>query len=118
MKTIDQNLRMNEAGAKAYERQPCALVVAGFHTGRSIVARFFEIATGSRSSVAGAESAEAEQENDEEDEDVKQVKGLLRAAEIFEVDVDCNVRPWQAERPRENRDAAKRWVVCAALVRR
>lgn len=120
VKTIDQNLRLQpQLQSSEDARQACALVIAGFHTGRRIVARFFEIATGSRSGVAdGRGISPQDGDGDEESEEVMQVKGTLRAAQIFEVDVDCNVRSWQAERDGENKDAAKRWVVCAALVRR
>lgn len=111
VKTIDSYLRLeqNQSGTVS-----CALVIAGFHTGRSIVGRFFEIATGSRTgSLTGHEVID-----EEEDEEVRAVKGLLTTAEIFEVDVDCNVRGWLPDRAGESKEQAKRWVVCAALVRK
>lgn len=111
VKAINSYLGTEDRGS---EKVPCALVIAGFHTGRSIVGRFFEIATGSRT---GKRDEETQPDNDEDDE-VKAVKGTLTAAEIFEVDVDCNVRAWVPERPGESKDQAKRWVVCAALIRR
>ncbi|KAK5076974.1 hypothetical protein LTR64_005547 [Lithohypha guttulata] len=121
VKTINSYLREKDED-EDHEGQACALVIAGFHTGRSIVARFFEIATGSRlgsGETAGEQEIRCNDEEEEkEDEDVRQVKGILIAAEIFEIDVDCNVRPWLAERPGESKDHAKRWCVCAALVRR
>ncbi|KAK5082843.1 hypothetical protein LTR05_006724 [Lithohypha guttulata] len=121
VKTINSYLREKDED-EDHEGQACALVIAGFHTGRSIVARFFEIATGSRlgsGETAGEQEIRCnDEEEEEEDEEVRQVKGILIAAEIFEIDVDCNVRPWLAERPGESKDHAKRWCVCAALVRR
>lgn len=122
VKTINSYLHEKDED-EDHEGQACALVIAGFHTGRSIVARFFEIATGSRlggteaGSGQGTKHNAEEEEEQEDDDDVRQVKGILTAAEIFEIDVDCNVRPWLAERPGESKDQAKRWCVCAALVR-
>jgi len=104
---------------------PCALLTAGFHTGRRTVARFVEIATGSKTgkeipvSLDEDNSTDTQDEEaEEEDVEVTEVKGLLRAAEIFEIDVDCNVREWIPERPTENKEETKRWCVCIVLVRR
>lgn len=130
VKTINTYLRQpptTGTAVSAPENVPCALVVAGFHTGRAIVARFFKIATGSGTGQRKISSInrlgddeDGEKEKDEEedvDDDAKEVQGTLHAAEIFEVDVDCNVREWLPERPGESREQAKKWCVCAALVR-
>jgi nicotinamide N-methyltransferase len=74
----------------------CALVVAGFHTGRSVVQDFFDVATG-------------------EDRDKH---APLSLAEIYEIDVDGGRREWQAERADETQAQAKRWVVVGVLKRR
>lgn len=75
-----------------------AIVVAAFHTGRSIVANFFSIAAG-------------------EDTDGRGTKALLSISEIYEIDVDGMRREWQSERPDETRDQAKRWFVVGILKR-
>ena len=112
VKTIDMWLKK--------DNEACALVVAGFHTGRSTVAEFLDVATGRRDGDNEGNEVRAQDNVAEQDEDKERnkVKGTLRAAEIFEVDVDCNLRPWQSERPGESKEQAKRWCVCAALVRR
>ena len=75
-----------------------AIVVAGFHTGRSIVANFFSLAAG-------------------EDTDGRGTKGLLAISEIYEIDVDGMRREWRSERPDETRDQAKRWCVVGVMKR-
>jgi len=90
-----------------------ALVVAGFHTGREVVRQFFETATGEWK----LEEDEEERDDEQDDADLE-VRGRLKAAEIFEVDVDGRRRPWLPVRPGEDKDQAKRWSVCAVLVRR
>jgi len=152
VRTIDSYLRRKEKkdgqqGNERYQRQgqrwderarqtgaeqvPCALVIAGFHTGRSVVADFLEVATGSSSGPSAnpdakidttpntgeipAIEARAEQPHSESTDTMEPP---LRAAELFEVDVDCNVRPWLPERAGETKDATKRWCVVAVLVRR
>lgn len=106
VRTIDQNLKSKEVDGKA-----CALVIAGYHTGRGTVARFFEIATGTMPNEI------LETIDKEEREEIRGVETVLKLAEIFEVDVDRNTRPWQNERREESKDTAKRWVVCAVLER-
>jgi len=157
VKTIDSYLRakQNEAQTQAQESNSdeeekeeegksvsCALVIAGFHTGRSTVARFFKIATGSSSfpptstthththtqvDTPAASAREQTQISDsdkdsdsdeDEEEETSKMRGTLRAAELFEVDVDCNVRPWLPSRAGEDKHAAKRWCVVGVLVRR
>jgi hypothetical protein len=104
----------------------CALVVAGFHTGREVVRSFFEVALGeyeipeSHSGVtkesAGIE-VQGEQPCGGQKSNESDVKGRLLTAEIFEIDVDGLRRPWEAQREGETKDAAKRWCVVAVLVR-
>ncbi len=94
----------------------CALVVAAFHTGRSIVRNFFEVATGEYK-VENLEGRD-EDEDEDVDEEIRAVKGKLRAAEIFEIDTNAVRRPWEPVRPKEDKHMAKRWCVCAVLVRR
>ncbi|KAK5258334.1 hypothetical protein LTR40_008093, partial [Exophiala xenobiotica] len=96
----------------------CALVVAGFHTGRSIVRKFFEVATGDYKVENENQEAQHEVEDEGEDEETRAVKGRLRAAEIFEIDTNGVRRSWEPVRPKEDKHMAKRWCVCAVLVRR
>lgn len=132
VKTVNTYLQQGLASTfeeSGSETVPCALVVACFHTGRRVVAQFFQIATGSKTGIltrgnnasnqfsAHPEEDEEDTEDEDEDADVEAVRGTLRAAEIFEVDVDCNVRGWLPERPGESREQAKRWCVCAVLVK-
>lgn len=117
VKTINDYLKLQDdqkEGEKA-----CALVIAGFHTGRSIVARFVQIATGFKSGMLpdGDRGTEGE-EVVEEDELEKEVKGTLSAEELFEIDVDANVRPWLPVRENESREQAKKWCICVVLARR
>lgn len=76
--------------------QACALVVAGFHTGRKIVADFFK---------QFARLNEMEYTSDE-----------LIIAEIYESDMNGTRRPWQETRTDEGREDAKRWCVIAVIV--
>lgn len=100
----------------APQHQPCALVVAGFHTGRGIVRDFFGIATGEweeqETEDAGREGEE------EEDPELAEVSGRLKVLDMFEIDVDGNKRSWEPRREGETKDQAKRWCVCAVLGRR
>ncbi|OAL35999.1 hypothetical protein AYO20_04660 [Fonsecaea nubica] len=111
--------------------ESCALVVAGFHTGREIVRHFFEVATGDyrlpeeeeeedarENDTRGEDKDKNDQDGDGEAQVAKEVQGRLRAAEIFEIDVNGLRRPWEPLRPGENKDQAKRWCVVAVLVRR
>jgi len=90
----------------------CALVVGAFHTGRSIVRNFFEVATGEY------KVEKLEGQDEDEDEETRAVKGKLRAAEIFEIDTNGVRRPWEPVRPKDDKHVLKRWCVCAVLVRR
>jgi EEF1A N-terminal glycine/lysine methyltransferase len=75
----------------------CALVVAGFHTGRNIVADFFKQFLISK-----------ERDNIAEE---------LSITEIYESDMNGARRPWQESRANESREDAKRWCVVAVVVR-
>lgn len=118
IKTVDMWLRCPGTDSKTGQESststttPCALVVAGFHTGRSVVASFFQLLS------------DAPQTNPEQTQTSASASAsgppppLLSIAEIFEVDADLNRRAWASERPGESRAAAARWCVCAVLVRR
>lgn len=95
------------------QEDACAFVAAGFHTGRAIVREFFDIATGQ-----DMEENEAGEEGDEKDEELLAVQGRLKAADIFEIDTNGVRRTWLPIRPGEDKQQAKRWTVCAVLVRR
>ena len=142
--SISQDSNGQSPQSQGDEDVPCALVVAGFHTGRSIVSDFFGLATEPQSAPApptSCASVTPEQSSsrsppasqDEHDpatintrsldlstltEDERQVCGKLRLAEIFEVDVDLNRREWRAVREGEVKWEAKRWCVVGVLVRR
>ena len=75
----------------------CALVVAGFHTGRDTVVDFFQQFLTSK-----------ERDNIAEE---------LSIAEIYECDMNGERRPWQESRANESREDAKRWCVVAVIVR-
>lgn len=76
----------------------CAIVVAGFHTGRNVVADFFRQFSPSEEMDSAAEE--------------------LEIAEIYEIDMHGVKRPWQETRANEDREASKRWCVVAVVVRR
>jgi EEF1A N-terminal glycine/lysine methyltransferase len=93
----------------------CAIVVAGFHTGRGIVRDFFDVAT----SVGDGQGVGGETETDRTTM-VEAAGGQrlprLKIEEIYEVDVDGQRRDWQKARPGEGKEEAKRWCVVAILV--
>ena len=124
-------------GKKEVSRQQddgvsCALVVAGFHTGRSIVSQFFELATEPQappSAPAAPSSNHQEAPVDPSkvntiplsvsslcDSD-REVCGRLKLAEIYEIDVDGNTRAWAEQREGEGKWEAKRWCVVGVLIR-
>lgn len=128
VKTIDHWLRHDSAPSHATNADvdkdtntlpPCALVIAGFHTGRSTVASFFEIATGANLAAETKEDGnDHAQLNDQRGKNITEDRdGCLSIAQIFEVDVDLNVREWVTEREGENKEQLKKWCVCAVLVR-
>ncbi|ETI23410.1 hypothetical protein G647_05212 [Cladophialophora carrionii CBS 160.54] len=114
VKTIVQYLDESRPGS-------CALVVAGFHTGREIVRHFFEVATGQSAPPSSLEDGSGFKETKSgvtKDTDLDEVRCPLRLAEIFEIDVNGLRRPWEPVRSGEAPDAAKRWCVVAVLVRK
>jgi hypothetical protein len=147
IKTVLKFLPQDKANntSTTHGSEPCALVIAGFHTGRQIVSDFFSLATVPQS---GRESV---QESIRENKDTvsntqtapnvtetpnaatintislppssltadeRALTGRLKLAEIFEIDVDANTRPWQPVRDREGKWEGKRWCVVGVLVRR
>ncbi|KAI1617493.1 hypothetical protein EDD36DRAFT_3099 [Exophiala viscosa] len=95
------------------QENACAFVLAGFHTGRAIVRGFFQIATGE-----WTQEDQAGDEDEDEDEELRAVQGRLKAASIFEIDANGVCRPWLPIRSGEDKQQAKRWTVCAVLVKR
>ena len=97
---------------------PCALVIAGFHTGRGIVRDFFAQAVGRNISdgddVVDPKDAAGDGEGEGEGD------GRLTLAQIFETDMEGRRRAWTWERTREGETKweAKRWCVVGLLVRR
>lgn len=91
----------------------CALVMAGFHTGRAVVRSFLDIATGDFPDEE--EQVDGEQEDDPE---LVGVRGRLKAIHVSEIDVAGVRRPWESVRQGEDRHQARRWCVCAVLVKR
>jgi len=89
------------------------------------VRQFLEVATGEYILPLSEDNSEMENKEEEEkpnqqgeDFDSQVVKGPLRAAEIFEIDVDGLRRPWEPVRDGESKYTAKRWCVVAVLVRK
>jgi EEF1A N-terminal glycine/lysine methyltransferase len=78
--------------------QACALVAAGFHTGRKVVAAFFKEFPTSYITEDAVEQ--------------------LSIAEIHESDMNGIRRPWKEERENEGQEEAKRWCVVAVIVRK
>lgn len=113
-KTIHQWLRNNDVN-QTDSSTPCALVIAGFHTGRSTVASFFDIATGKQPAT---DDTAVERREKDQGQEQDQVLPPLSLAQIFEVDVDLKVRDWAPERPKETKEEAKRWCACGVLVRK
>jgi EEF1A N-terminal glycine/lysine methyltransferase len=89
---VDSCVRWLSASADS-----CAIVIAGFHTGRSVVSDFFSVAAGGDDADGG---------------------GPLAIGEIYEIDVDGQRRGWAKERANETKEQAKRWCVVAILQRR
>lgn len=119
VKTIDLWLRdcstsTDDSNSSATSSLSCALVIAGFHTGRSTVASFFEIATGTdhKDETQDTHRGIPERQGNADD------TANLSIAQIFEVDVNLSVRDWVTEREGETKEQLKRWCVCAVLVRK
>ena len=118
---------------------PCALIVAGFHTGRRIVSAFFDLIGAEDDAHDEDEEGNGDGEGDckdygEKDDDGGSQKEnendgastsipsaiarkkRLRIASIFELDVFGRRRAWVAhERDGETKDDAKAWCVVAVL---
>lgn len=94
----------------------CAIVVAGFHTGRGVVRDFFDVATGRR---AGGDVAEEDRVDGGKVSDGGEEMQLpkVKVEEIFEIDVNGRRREWERVKPGEGKEEAKKWCVVAILVR-
>ena len=105
--------------ARALDGGPdcCAIVVAGFHTGRGIVRDFFDVATGE---ADGDEDVGAEDDANTmlvPELGTRQPLSRLKIEEIFEVDVNGRRRDWQkVGQEAEAKEELKRWCVVAVLV--
>lgn len=98
MRSQHRNLACSIAHFLAKEcPQACALVIAGFHTGRQILADFFR-------------QFQPTSENDGDRED-------LVIAEIYESDMCGTRRPWCDQRANEVKQDVKKWCVIAVIVR-
>ena len=85
-----RNLARSITHFLARRRDAHAYVVAGFHSGRDLMAPFFDVAV--------AEGLQVEQ--------------------LYEEDVDRERRPWQRDRGHENVFERKRWLAVAVLQHR
>jgi len=115
MQSQHENLVKTIAQALNTGPECCAIVVAGFHTGRGIVRDFFDVATRGLDdavAVTGNEARTGSGVGMGESTELPK----LRIEEIFEVDVDGQRREWQGVRPGEIKEEAKRWCVMAILV--
>ena len=94
----------------------CAIVVAGFHTGREVVRDFFDVATGGQ---VGGDVAEGDRVDGGKVSHVGEGKQLLKlkVEEIFEIDVNGRRREWERAKLGEGKEEAKKWCVVAILVR-
>lgn len=93
----------------------CAIVVAGFHTGRGIVRDFFDLATGGPDGEGVIRETEASSTSEAEIGSGWRLP-RLEIEEIYEVDINGQRRPWQKARPGEGREESKMWCVVAILV--
>lgn len=112
---------------------PCALVVAGFHTGRTVVRDFFAQAVGHDTTpssspspapsppptLANTNTPEINPQDRTAGTNEQQSTGPLRLATIFEMDMEKRTRPWTwaGQRDGEGKWEAKRWCVVGVLVR-
>lgn len=115
MPSQHENLVRTIARAVGQGPDCCAIVVAGFHTGRGIVRDFFEVVTN------GAESGGVGGETEADGTSMAGVcerghVSTLKIEEIYEIDVNGRKREWQKVRPGETREDAKKWCVVATLV--
>jgi hypothetical protein len=97
---------------------PCALVVAGFHTGRAIVRDFFALATNHPSITTEPSSPSSPSEDGSANGNTNN-NSHLKLATIFETDTSGNRREWIWDDVREGEGKweAKRWCVVGVLVR-
>jgi EEF1A N-terminal glycine/lysine methyltransferase len=93
----------------------CAIIVAGFHTGRGIVRDFFDLATGGADGEGVNRDTEASSTSMAETVS-EQWLPRLKIEEIYEVDVNGQRRQWQKARPGEGKEESKKWCVVAILV--
>lgn len=93
----------------------CAIVVAGFHTGRGTVRDFFDLATCRTDGGRGGTENEVDSGRTAEGESGTRLASL-KIEEICEIDVDGHRRPWQNARPGEGKEESKKWCVVAILV--
>jgi nicotinamide N-methyltransferase len=112
-----QHANLTRTIAQALDEGPdcCAIVVAGFHTGRGVVRDFFDVASGA------ADGEVMDRENEADSVSMARVeKGQqsprLKVEEIYEVDVNGQRRDWQKARPGEGKEEAKKWCVVAVLL--
>ena len=113
-----QHANLTTTIARALDCGPdcCAIVVAGFHTGRRIVRDFFDVVTGE---ADGGEDLGGENETSSmlvPEGGTRQLLSKLKIEEIFEVDVNGQRRDWQKVRQAEGKEELKRWCVVAVLV--
>lgn len=85
----------------------CAIVVAGFHTGRGVVREFFELAISSTAAEPGIGDMEA---------DSRKRLPRLKIEQIYEIDVNGQTRDWKRVRSGEGKEETKKWCVVAILV--
>lgn len=114
-----QHVNLAKTIARGLSAAPdsCAIVVAGFHTGRGIVRDFFDLAMCQADDGRGGSQDEDDSTRTDEDENGKR-QASLEIEEIYEIDVDGQRRPWQNARPGEGKEESKKWCVVAILVPR
>lgn len=114
---------------KRSQIRPCALVVAGFHTGRAIAAGFFQTATtASLSSPSTTTADEVQGENEvsfvakatSKERKIKGVEagdGRLKLEHIYELHISTGrTREFcEEERPGEGKEESRRWCVVGVL---
>lgn len=115
MPSQHENLVKTIGQALNQKSNSCAIIVAGFHTGRATVQNFFDIATGETydDDLDGDRKADTETESELA---VRKDLPKFKIQELFEVDVDGQRREWQRMRPGEGREETKRWCVVAILL--
>ena len=106
--------------------KPCALVVAGFHTGRTILAWFFSKATDRGLVIEEIwevdlgnlnRSDELSNSDTAADESSGETRGASGLGNIQNDGVRGRRRPWLPNREGESKEDAKRWCVVAVLTK-